>query len=60
MVELIELRDRLEASRELWQKRLREAREGGDEIACRLSKGVIIGLTIAIAEIELILKVEIA
>ena len=60
MVELIELQGRLQSSREVWKKRQEEARKGGDETAYAVAKGVIIGLTLAIREIGILLRVELA
>ena len=60
MVELIALREQLEASRGVWKKRQAEAMKGGDKDGLNLAKGVIHGLTVAIREIGILLKVELA
>jgi len=60
MVELIELQSRLQASREVWKKRQVEAMKGGEETTYFHAKGVVHGLTIAIREIGILLRVELA
>jgi len=60
MVELIELQGRLRSSRELWQKRLREARKGGGDFSDLYCEGRIAGLTEAIREIGILLRIELA
>ena len=60
MEELLELQSRLVASRGVWKKRQAEAMKGGDKDGLNLAKGVIHGLTVAIREIGILLKVELA
>jgi len=58
MVELIELQGRLQSSREVWKKKQAAAEEGGEETTYFYAKGIIYGLTIAIREIGILLRVE--